>query len=594
MSLTVPNSSLLTDDSKQALHTEQLRLIFDTQYFNLIATLAITAVVAATLTPVTDQSRVAEWCVFMLVCSAVRMAIFMGWHRDPKRHQHPDKWRKYLFISSLIGGLGWGVGNFILFPEQSPENQMLLVFITAGISSAAAISLAPDPPIAWSFLLPCILPMELQIFMRPNSIGFSLGVLGLVYMGFLSAVIIRLHKYVKENVALRIAEREREQLQNEFSQALRSSQEKLQVLNTRLSLATQAGGIGVWELDLTNNSLLWDERMYEIYGVEPGAKSNLGEVAASLVHPDDWAEIRSSLIAAINDPHSERHVLEFRLVMSDDNERWIRTAGLIQRDEKNIARRVIGVAWDITELKHVARMKSEFVSSVSHELRTPLTSIRGSLGLLVSGVTGELPEAAKELVDMAYKNCERLSLLINDILDIEKIESGKMRLDVQHHQLRPLIEQAVEANQGYAHHLSVHLLAQVDTENAIVVDADRFMQVMANLISNAVKFSKPGDSVEIAAVDVPERVRIEVRDRGPGVPMEFRERIFQRFSQADSSDTRMRGGSGLGLAITKTLLEKMHGEIGFIDRAGGGTVFFIELPTHNKDIYHHHLRGEAG
>ncbi len=694
MSLPISKPSLLSEDPGQALRAEQIRLIFDTQHFNLIATLAITAVVAATLMAVTEGYRVIGWCVLMLVCSAVRMAIFMRWRRDPRRLQRPDHWRKYLFIGSLIGGVGWGVGNFILFPGQSPEHQMLLVFITAGISAAAAISLAPDPLIAWSFLLPCILPMEFQIFVRTTDMGMSLGLLGLVYMGFLAAVIVRLHNYVKENVALRIAEREREHLQSTFSQALRSSQEKLQALfelsplgcilmkasgelveanqafqrmlgydgedfdqffnagisasefrdenrkrwyrliesggtdafetqvvhsgghripvslhrmvidtgdgqhyvwsimediterkrheeelqtlNTRLSLATQAGGIGVWELDLIDNSLVWDDRMWEIYGLVPGPGTS-NSIAAELIHPDDWEYVKSSMNDAINDPYFERLVQEFR-ILRDDNEHWIRAAGLFQRDESGIARRIIGVAWDITELKRVARMKSEFVSSVSHELRTPLTSIRGSLGLVVSGAVGELPAAVKELIDIACRNSERLSLLINDLLDIEKIESGKMRLDLQRHVLRPLIEQAIESNQGYAQHLSVHLQAQVDTDNAVVVDANRFMQIMANLISNAVKFSNAGDTVEVMATDVGARVRIEVRDRGPGIPMEFRNRIFQRFSQADSSDTRMRGGSGLGLAITKTLVEKMHGEISFADRTGGGTIFFVELP----------------
>lgn len=696
MSLTIPNSSS-SDDPNRALRVEQLRLIFDTQHFNLLATLAITVVVAATLIPVTEQSRVMWWCALMLAGSAIRMAILMGWHRDPTRFQQPGKWRAYLFISSLIGGLGWGIGNLILLPEQSPANQMLLVFITAGISSAAAMTLASDPLIAWSFLLPCVLPMELQLFLHPNGLGPGLGVLGFVYLGFLWAIIFRLHNYVKDNVAMRIAEREREQLQNAFSQALHSSQEKLQALfelsplgclllrlngelveanqafkrmlgyedenfeqffhtgisspasldeahrrwhqlitsggsdafeaqfvhsdgrlipvslhrmvidtgdgqnyvwsivediterkqheeelralNTRLSLATQAGGIGVWELDLINNSLVWDKRMYEIYGVEWGSMPLSGEAAAGLIHPDDWESVTSSLMKAIYDSDAERYAQEFRLVLKDDNERWVRTAGLFQRDEDGIAQRIIGVAWDITELKRVARMKSEFVSSVSHELRTPLTSIRGSLGLISSGAVGELPGAVKELIDIAYKNSERLSLLINDILDIEKIESGKMRLDLQHYVLRPLIEQAVESNQGYAQHFSVQLQAQVDTGSAVAVDADRFMQVMANLISNAIKFSNSGDVVEVAAMSVPGRVRIEVRDRGIGIPLEFRERIFQRFSQADSSDTRMRGGSGLGLAITKTLVNKMQGQIGFFDREGGGTIFFVELPV---------------
>ncbi len=697
MTFTQPAPSIAaTEVSSQAIQAEQLRLIFATQHLNLLASFAITAVAAVVLLPFTDPIRIVSWCVVMLFSGAVRLGVLLGWRRDAQRDGNSRAWRNYLLISSALGGIGWGLGNLLLFPGQAAEQQMLLVFITAGISAAAAISLASDPLVAWSFLLPCVLPMELQVFLLPGRVGVGLGVLGLVYVVFLLAVIRRLYGYVKESVTLRLAGREREKTQTAFARALHSSQKKLQALfelsplgcvlittdgrlldanrafqrmlgregdtfkqtatisapecldesrrrwlalienggsdtfetqflhrdghsipvavhrmlidagdgqhyvwsivediterkrheeqllalNTRLSLATQAGGIGVWDLDVVEQSLMWDERMYAIFGLDARTHPISSELAAAAIHPDDWSDVTSSMTAAIGDPACERYVQEYRVLLRDDNERWLRTAGLVQRDAGGRALRVIGVAWDITELKRVARLKSEFVSSVSHELRTPLTSIRGSLGLLANGVAGELTDTAKELIDVATKNSERLSLLINDLLDIEKIESGKMRFNVQPEITAALIEQAVAANQGYAQHLQVHLRAEIKTAAAVVVDANRFMQIMANLISNAVKFSRAGDCVDIVALETetPARVRIEVRDCGPGVPMEFRERIFQRFSQADSSDTRARGGSGLGLAITRTLVEKMHGEIGFADRDGGGAVFFVELP----------------
>ena len=691
-----PTSSASSEDLKQSLRVEQLRLIFDTQPFNIAASLVIAAIVAANLLPVTDSLRVLLWFGVMLVGNAVRAAIAIGWRRDPKRLYRTLYWWRYLSAASLIGGAGWGLGNFLLFPAQSPQQQMLLVFITCGISSAAAVSLAADRRIAWSFLIPCTLPLEWQLYTYSNGFGASLSAMGLVYLIFMSGVINSLHNNIKDNIMLRFTERERERLQNEFAQALHSSQEKLQALfelsplgclltrsdgsfieanqallrmlgysgtgferffsaslsspasrdenrrrwrqliqqggtdaleceivrqdgslmpasvhrmvldtsdgqklvwsivediterkqqgeqlqalNTRFSLATQAGNIGIWEVDLENNAALWDERMCEIYGIEPVSGPIPAEFAASLVHPDDWSRSRVAFSVAMNDATIDHHVFEYRVILDEGSERWIRLAGLFQRDEMGLLQRIIGVAWDITEIKRMERMKSEFVSTVSHELRTPLTSIRGSLGLATSGVVGEIPVAAQELIDIAYKNSERLSFLINDILDIEKIESGKMRIDLQSQTLRPLMQQVVAANNGFAQSFSVYLVLSVDTDAAVVIDANRFMQVMANLISNAVKFSSIDDSVEIVAMDTRTGVRIEVRDRGPGIPTDFHERIFQRFSQADSSDTRARGGSGLGLAITKALVEKMHGEIGFAARAGGGTVFFVELP----------------
>ncbi len=247
--------------------------------------------------------------------------------------------------------------------------------------------------------------------------------------------------------------------------------------------------------------------------------------------------------------------------------------------------KVIGfysLATDITELKRIDRLKTEFVSTVSHELRTPLTSIRGSLGLISGGIAGQLPEAAMKLIGIAKNNCERLIRLINDILDIEKIESGKMQLDLQPMALMPLMVQAIAANEGYGLANQVSLTLHCDDPGLQVkVEADRLTQIVTNLLSNALKFSPPGGTVEVHVTRAGLGVRVEVRDHGPGIPEEFRKRIFQKFSQADSSDTRQKGGTGLGLNISRAIVERMGGSIGFESRLGEGTTFFFELPLWN-------------
>ncbi|MDP1885772.1 ATP-binding protein [Polaromonas sp.] len=244
--------------------------------------------------------------------------------------------------------------------------------------------------------------------------------------------------------------------------------------------------------------------------------------------------------------------------------------------------RVIGfysLATDVTELKRLDRIKSEFVSTVSHELRTPLTSIRGSLGLISGGVAGQLPDAVKSLVEIAKNNCERLIRLINDILDIEKIESGKMQLDLQELALKPLLVQALAANEGFGAAKNVRLrLVCPDETLRVHADSDRLTQVVTNLLSNAMKFSPPDETVEVHVSRAGLGVRVEVRDRGPGIPDEFRKRIFQKFSQADSSDTRQNSGTGLGLNISRAIIERLGGSMGFESEAGAGTTFFFELP----------------
>ena len=239
-----------------------------------------------------------------------------------------------------------------------------------------------------------------------------------------------------------------------------------------------------------------------------------------------------------------------------------------------------GILSDISERKRVDRLKSEFVSTVSHELRTPLTSIRGSLGLLVGGAAGPMPVQAREMVAMALQNSERLGRLIDDILDIEKIASGQLQFRPRPVDLNLVVRRALDAVQGYAasHRIRLALVAEAQ-HGVVIADEERVTQVLANLISNASKFSPPGEAVEVEIAEASGRVRVSVRDRGPGIPEEFKSRIFQRFAQADGSDTRLKGGTGLGLSISKAIVERMNGDIGFEPNPEGGTTFFFELPV---------------
>jgi len=245
---------------------------------------------------------------------------------------------------------------------------------------------------------------------------------------------------------------------------------------------------------------------------------------------------------------------------------------------KNQQARFVIYARDITERKQIEEAKSQFISTISHELRTPLTSIKGALGLLKAGAAGELNDKAGSLIGIALGNSDRLIRLINDILDFEKIEAGKMDFRMEDMDLAEMIRHSVEANRSYGVKNNVKFTMR-GVKNPIMVkgDSDRLMQVMANLLSNAAKFSDNGGTVTVTATRKANGVRVAVKDTGAGIPQKAQATIFDKFTQADSSDQRAKGGTGLGLNIVKMMLTAHESEIDFVSIEGKGTTFFFDI-----------------
>lgn len=233
---------------------------------------------------------------------------------------------------------------------------------------------------------------------------------------------------------------------------------------------------------------------------------------------------------------------------------------------------------DISERKEVQRLKNEFISTVSHELRTPLTSIYVSLNMLESGMAGELPADVEKIMKISRESCERLIRLINDVLDVEKMDSRQFTYAMQRQPLRPLVETAIRDTRSYADGLGVRFQFEPVSDAEVLADGDRIVQVVTNLLSNAAKYSPPGGLVQIRLEAGAEHVRLGVADHGPGVPEPFRDRVFERFAQADASDRRQKGGTGLGLNICRSIINAHRGSIGFESEAGVRTEFHFELP----------------
>jgi len=315
-------------------------------------------------------------------------------------------------------------------------------------------------------------------------------------------------------------------------------------------------------------------------------------------------EVMGDRLFALNEPYvrgvmsGERQQFERTLTKADGSVGHTLAYYIPDFDTDGAVAGFFVLVTDVTALKEVERLKEEFVSSVSHELRTPLTSIRGALGLVLGMFAKDFPDNVRQLVENADRNSERLTLLINDILDMEKLSAGKLKFHMEAQPLMPLVEEALTANYGYGvqHHVQFALVERAD-EVKVLVDGQRLAQVLSNYLSNAAKFS-PSTSKATAGTSTPEtaaginqatveisvrrrdgQVRVSVRDFGPGVPDNFRAHIFDKFSQADSSNTRKKGGTGLGLAITRELVEHMGGKVGFDSVEGKGATFFFDLPV---------------
>lgn len=318
------------------------------------------------------------------------------------------------------------------------------------------------------------------------------------------------------------------------------------------------------------------EGIREIYQLTPEHVRQDASPILSMIHPDDVQLVYDSIGASAQQLSLWKQ--DYRIQRPDGDVVWVNGRSTPERQADG------SVLWygfisDITERKKIERLKDEFVSTVSHELRTPLTAISGAIGLLHGEVFGPLPPQAAQMTQLAQANVKKLQLLINDLLDMDKLIAGKMVFNIQPQPLLPIIEASLRDNQSYAQQYQVcyQLLAEA-SDLWVDVDDMRLQQVMANLLSNAAKFSPANAVVTVVVKQQGDKALIQVIDTGCGISEQFKPHIFSKFSQADSSDIKSKGGTGLGLAISKQLMSRMQGEIGFHSEQDKGSEFYLLLP----------------
>jgi PAS domain S-box-containing protein len=330
-----------------------------------------------------------------------------------------------------------------------------------------------------------------------------------------------------------------------------------------------------------------------IESVNPASERMFGFRQEELIGHHIMSVFRESTLFSVNDPSDRKNFMDMLI-----NRSYNRIGELdalkkigehfpieISLSDLETAEgpRFLANILDVSERREVERLKKEFVSTVSHELRTPLTSIRGSLTLLSVGAMGVLPEQAKKVLDIAERNTIRLIALINDILDIEKLESGKLDMVFETLTIGAVLERSSEAVKAFAEQNGIKLEI-IPSSIQVYADGDRLVQVLVNLISNAVKFSPKGETVTVSVEETTNWLEVKVVDRGRGIPAKFKNLLFQRFQQVESSDAKKKGGTGLGLAICKGIIEAHGGNIGVDSEEGKGSCFWFRIPPAVKGV----------
>ena len=386
---------------------------------------------------------------------------------------------------------------------------------------------------------------------------------------------------VRKQAELRDLNATLEQRVEERTRELERALASVQASEQRINAIVEAAQDAYIAVDQRGIILDWNDAAERMFGW--GRNEAVGWPLSELVLPERY---RASLGQALHAFRQTGHLamldrrLERKVIDRQGREFTIEmTAALAGQGEDAFFSVFLH---DISERKRVEQMKNEFISTVSHELRTPLTSIQASLAMLADGMAGELPPDALRLIAIASQSSERLVRMVNDLLDIQKIEAGQMHFEARAQPLLPVAERALAAMEGHARKAGVRLLSDWDAGAAGIaasIDADRMEQVLTNLLSNAIKFTPAGKSVTLGLAHTPGKVRLLVLDEGPGIAPEFQQRVFHRFAQADGADSRTRGGTGLGLAISKAIIEEHGGTIGFTTAPDRGTRFVVELPA---------------
>jgi PAS domain S-box-containing protein len=547
-----------TPITEERLSSERNRILFAALPASSAASLVLAALLVFVQWDQVGITRSAVWFTTFVIVMTARLIVRASFRRHPGVSDARAHERRYI-LGAAASGAVWGLATLLLY-ASNPAHLLFIAFVIAGVSAGAVSSIGASALASALFLSLSLLPLSARLFLTGGLMPVTMGIMTLLFLVFLVLSTRRISSTLHDNIVLRFEEEGRKE-------AERTQSEILQRMG---SIAR----IGTWDLDLPTNTVRASDYLYAMLGAPQGEPLTIERMLHAFADPGR-REIEAGIRQSI--ANGDRFETERRMTGAGGAELWTRVLVAPVVHDGTVTR-VQGILEDITERRRVEVLKSEFVSTVSHELRTPLTSIRGAVGLIASGATGELPSRAQDMLEIALRNCDRLIILINDLLDIEKIESGATDFTLVRQSIMPLVTQATESMTAFAKNELSRIEVSGDASAVADVDGPRLIQVLINLLSNAIKFSPQDTAVRVDVSQDSSCILIAVIDEGPGISPEFMPRLFDRFSQLDSSDKRRQGGTGLGLAISRSIIESMGGRIEVDSTPGSGSTFTIRLP----------------
>ncbi len=590
-----PNLALFAKGHKQGdprrILADRVEQLYDQLWIAVVGVLVLGGIATFELWEPRYRGLMLFWWGLVMVTTFASASLLVRYRRSRNRLAEADQWLRWLGLAALAMGSVWGFAGAVFFPAHTDEQQVFVAFLLAGVVTGGIPVFSGSWPIFAVFAASVLLPFAYVLATFGSRLFTELAALVPVFYAVNVAIAYRLSNIFSTGYRLRHAYSELTEdyraLNKRLSDQLLELQEagrQVEESGRKLALFADRAPIAVLEIDTEGRIQQINPAAEVLFGYGPAEL--IAQPIDILVVPADREAFRQQWHSLID----TRSPLLAQLIRNQRRDglelvcEWTVTP-LVNPDGRILS--VVAQGRDMSSQLEAERMKKEFTSTLSHELRTPLSSIIGSLQLVNAGVMGEVHKEVLEMTEVAERNGQRLLDLINDLLDVERIRAGKFEIAPQWLAIDDVLQEALLLNRAFAERYKVRLVsADGLPATRVYADRKRLLQVLTNLVSNAAKFSPEAASVELDLEDRGDRVRVNVRDRGPGIPEAFRAKIFSRFSQADSSTVQRKGGSGLGLAICKQLIQLMHGQIGFDDRPGGGSIFWVEVPTRDVSPEH--------